>query len=134
MNTPVEPELPTVWLKSPRRFLHPWIFQRLVERPNQRIPNGALVRVVDPEGRFMGSGIYNGHSRIAVRILSNNEAEPLNDAFFEKRINTAVSLRRELLKLDACTDAYRVINSEADGMSGLIVDRFNDLLVLEFFQ
>ncbi len=134
MNTPVEPELPTVWLKSPRRFLHPWIFQRLVERPNQRIPNGALVRVVDPEGRFMGSGIYNGHSRIAVRILSNNEAEPLNDAFFEKRINTAVSLRRELLKLDACTDAYRVINSEADGMSGLIVDRFNDLLVLEFFS
>ena len=134
MNPSLDQDLPIVRLKSPRRFLHPWIFQRLVERPAGRVANGSLVKVVDPDGRFMGRGIFNWHSRIAIRVLSNNENEPLDDVFFEKRIGAAVSLRREMLGLDEITNAYRVINSEADGLSGLIVDRFNDLLVLEFFS
>lgn len=134
MNSSPDQDLPIVRLKSPRRFLHPWIFQRLVERPAGRVANGSLVKVIDPEGRFMGRGIFNWHSRIAIRMLSNTEDEPLDDAFFEKRIGAAVSLRREMLGLDETTNAYRVINSEADGLSGLIVDRFNDLLVMEFFS
>ncbi|MFM7541100.1 MAG: class I SAM-dependent rRNA methyltransferase [Planctomycetota bacterium] len=134
MSQATNNDLPIVRLKSPRRFLHPWIFQRLVEKPQGRVSNGSLVKVVDPDGRFMGRGIFNWHSRIAIRVLSNNEDEPLDDAFFTKRVNAAVSLRRDMLRLDATTNAYRVINSEADGLSGLIVDRFNDLLVMEFFS
>src|SRR5581483_7753518 len=76
---------------------------------------------------------YNGHSRIALRILTADEHEQIDTSFFVRRIGRAVELRRAWLGLDAVTDAYRLVNSEGDGLSGLVVDRFADTLVLEFF-
>ena len=58
----------------------------------------------------------------------------VDEGFFERKIAAAVSLRRDLLKLDAVTDAYRLIHSEGDGLSGLVVDRFANTLVIEFFS
>jgi 23S rRNA (cytosine1962-C5)-methyltransferase len=89
--------------------------------------------VLDRDGRWVGRGFYNGHSRIALRILTDDPAEPIDADFFAKRIGRAVSLRREWLKLDEVSDAYRLVHSEGDGLSGLVVDRFGDVVVLEFF-
>jgi 23S rRNA (cytosine1962-C5)-methyltransferase len=81
----------------------------------------------------VGRGFYNGHSQIGLRVLTADPAEPIDAAFFERRIGRAVQLRREILKLDDVSDAWRVVHSEADGLSGLVVDRFADTLVIEYF-
>lgn len=132
--TPVTNNLPIVRLKIERRSLHPWVFQKMVEKPAVRIANGAIVDVLDRDGKWVGRGIYNGHSRIALRILTDQQTDAIDANWFARAIASAVELRREILKLDEVTDAYRVVHSEADNLSGLVVDRFGPLLVLEFFS
>ncbi len=131
--TNTSPELPTVRLKIARRSSHPWIFQKMVEKPARRLPGGSVVDVLDRDGQWVGRGFYNGHSRIALRMLTTDPGETIDDAFFARRIERAIALRREWLGLDAVTDAYRLIHSEGDELSGLVVDRFGSILVLEFF-
>src|SRR6185312_16969660 len=126
--------LPVIQLKTERRSTHPWIFQKMVEKPAVRPKPGSVVEIIDREGNFAGRGFYNGHSRIALRVLSADPAEAIDEAFFARKIGEAVALRRDLLKLDAVTDAYRLIHSEGDGLSGLVVDRFADTLVVEYFS
>jgi 23S rRNA (cytosine1962-C5)-methyltransferase len=130
---PASASLPPVRLKIARRSSHPWIFQKMVEKPAGRLHAGNVVDVVDRDGRWVGRGFYNGHSRIALRVLTTDPAEGIDDAFFARRLERAVSLRRTWLGLDAVTDAYRLVHSEGDGLSGLVVDRFGQVLVLEFF-
>jgi 23S rRNA (cytosine1962-C5)-methyltransferase len=125
--------VPQVRLKIVRRSSHPWIFQKMVEKPATRLPPGSVVDVLDRDGQRVGRGFYNGHSRITLRILTTDPNEPIDDAFFARRIGRAVELRRGWLNLDAVADAYRLVHSEGDGLSGLVVDRFGPLLVLEFF-
>jgi 23S rRNA (cytosine1962-C5)-methyltransferase len=125
--------LPTVTLKIERRSSHPWIFQKMVEKPTTRIPPGTVVEIVERTGQWVGRGFYNGHSRIALRLLTADQNEPIDAAFFARKLAAAVALRRDILKLDEVSNAYRLVHSEADGLSGLIVDRFGDTLVLEFF-
>ncbi|MFO0800133.1 MAG: class I SAM-dependent rRNA methyltransferase [Gemmataceae bacterium] len=126
--------LPTVTLKIERRSQHPWVFQKMVERPAARIPPGSVVEVRDRAGQWVGRAFYNGHSRITLRMLTTDAEEHVDAAFFAKKIAAAVAFRRDVLKLDADTDACRLIHSEADGLSGLVVDRFADTIVVEFFS
>ncbi len=130
---PPDQQLPTIRLRSPKRFLHPWIFQRLVEKPVQKVPNGSLVKVVDPDGQPIGRGFYNWHSRISLRMLSHEPNQIVDADFLRMRITRAVELRRDILGLEEHSNAWRVIHSEADSLSGLVVDRFDDLVVVEFF-
>jgi len=130
MNAP----LPSVRLKNAWNSTHPWIFQRLVDKPVQRPKPGSIVDVTGVDGVWMGRGFYNGHSRIAVRILETNPDIAVDADWFARKIAEAVSLRRDVLKLDEVSDAWRVVHSEGDGLSGLVVDRYGDLLVVEFFS
>jgi 23S rRNA (cytosine1962-C5)-methyltransferase len=126
--------IPTIRLRNAWRSSHPWIFQKLVEKPEQRPKPGSLVDVVGIDGDWIGRGFYNGHSRIAIRILETNPDVAVDAAWFARRIGAAVSLRRDVLKLDEVSDAWRVVHAEGDGLSGLVVDRYADLLVVEFFS
>jgi 23S rRNA (cytosine1962-C5)-methyltransferase len=126
-------DLPTVRLKIARRSSHPWIFQKMVEKPAERIPPGSVVDIVDRDIQWVGRGFYNGHSRISLRVLTANANETVDDAFIAKRIAAAVALRRDWLGLDTVTDAYRLVHSEGDELSGLVVDRFGTTIVVEFF-
>jgi 23S rRNA (cytosine1962-C5)-methyltransferase len=125
--------LPQVRLKIVRRSQHPWIFQKMVDKPAERLPGGSVVDVIDRDGRWAGRGFYNGHSRIAVRVLTTEPDEAIDASFFTKRLERALDLRRRVLALDKVADAYRLVHSEGDGLSGLVVDRFGSTLVLEFF-
>ncbi|MET0332510.1 MAG: class I SAM-dependent rRNA methyltransferase [Dyella sp.] len=125
--------LPVIRLKSDRRPGHPWVWSAQVYKPEARLPPGSVVEVVDAKGNFVGRGFWNGHARIALRLLSNDPAEVIDATWIGARITRAVELRRELLTLDQVTDAWRVINSEGDGLSGLVVDRYADILVIEYF-
>jgi 23S rRNA (cytosine1962-C5)-methyltransferase len=126
--------LPQVHLKIERRSNHPWIFQKMVEKPEPKPRPGSIVDIIDRDGTWCGRGFYNGHSRIALRVLTADPDEALDADFFRRKIAAAIDLRRELLSLDAVTDAYRVVHSEGDGLSGLVVDRFGSTLVVEFFS
>ncbi len=126
-------QLPVVTLKIERRSSHPWIFQKMVEKPAGRLAPGSIVDVRDRTGQWVGRGFYNGHSRISVRLLTTTQDEPVDATFFAKKIRAAVAFRRDVLKLDAITNAYRLVHSEADGLSGLVIDRFGETIVIEFF-
>src|ERR1043165_2419306 len=104
--------LPAVRLKIARRSSHPWIFQKMVEKPATRLPPGSVVDVLDREGQWVGRGFWNGHSRISLRILTTEPAEAIDAAFFARRLGEAVALRRAWLGLDAVADAYRLVHSE----------------------
>src|SRR2546429_1644422 len=121
--------LPQVRVKIARRSWHPWIFQKMVEMPATRLPGGSVVDIVDRGGQWVGRGFYNGHSRIALRMLTADPAEAIDAAFFARRLGQAVELRRRWLGLDAVTSAYRLVHSEGDGLSGLVVDRFDATIV-----
>ncbi|QWP77760.1 class I SAM-dependent rRNA methyltransferase [Lysobacter sp. K5869] len=127
-------ELPTVRLKNAWKSTHPWIFQRLVDKPTQRPKPGSIVDVIGVDGVWIGRGFYNGHSRIALRMLENDPDVTVDADWFARKIAAAVSLRRDVLKLDQISDAWRVVHSEGDGISGLVVDRYGDLLVVEYFS
>src|SRR3954447_10400910 len=96
--------LPAVRLKIERRSSHPWIFQKMVERPATRLPPGSVVDVLDRSGAWVGRGFHNGHSRIALRVLTADPEEAIDEAFFARRIERAVSLRRGWLRLDEAAD------------------------------
>ncbi len=133
-NARMTDTLATVYLKNAWRSSHPWIFQKLVEKPAQRPKPGSIVDVVGVDGAWIGRGFYNGHSRIALRILEAHPDIAVDAQWFARKIAAAVGLRRDVLKLDAVSDAWRVVHSEGDGLSGLVVDRYGDLLVVEFFS
>ncbi len=127
-------DLSTIRLKNAWRSTHPWIFQKLVEKPEARPKPGSIVAIVGVDGEWIGHGFYNGHSRIALRILETDPGIAVDADWFARKIGTAVQLRREVLKLDQASDAWRVVHSEGDGLSGLVVDRYADLLVVQFFS
>ncbi len=106
----------------------------MVEKPATRLAPGTVVDIVDRGGVWVARGFYNGHSRITLRVLTTRQDEVIDANYFARKIGEAVSFRRDTLNLDAVTNAYRIAHSEADGLSGLVIDRFGDLLVLEFFS
>ncbi|HEY4092349.1 MAG TPA: class I SAM-dependent rRNA methyltransferase [Luteibacter sp.] len=130
MNTPA---IPQIQLKTDRTPGHPWVWSAQVIKPAERIAPGSVVDVIDAKGRFVGRGFWNGHARVALRLLTTSPDEAIDDAWIASRLARAVGLRRELLKLDDVSDAWRVVHSEGDGLSGLVVDRYANHLVVEYF-
>jgi 23S rRNA (cytosine1962-C5)-methyltransferase len=102
---------------------HPWVYRSDIVGAND-IPPGALVRVHDERGKFLGTALYSSSSQIAIRMISHGSVTDL-PALVAERIHTAISYRKNLV---ANTDAYRIVFSEADFLPGLIVDRCNDVI------
>jgi 23S rRNA (cytosine1962-C5)-methyltransferase len=123
--------LPTVLLKPGEadRILagHPWIYHGSVLRLTQPAADGELVQVKDHRQRFLGVGFYNSKSKINVRVLSPERIE-VNQSFFEERIRAALSVR---LKHLPNATSFRVVNAESDFLSGLIADKYEDILVVQ---
>jgi 23S rRNA (cytosine1962-C5)-methyltransferase len=120
-----------ITLKTARNSRHPWIFTKMVFHPRRRPLPGSIVEVFDRGGRFAGRGIYHPDRTIAVRILTEDPEEPLDEVFFRARLEAAKRLREEILRIPEKSDAYRLVHSEGDGFSGLIIDKYADLLVIE---
>ena len=105
---------------------YPWIFRGEIQTLDGNIQTGELVKVYSYQNIFLGVGYLNLASKIVVRML-DREDTVIDQTFFEKRIENAVKLRKDLGIYDAC----RLIFSEADLLPGLVVDKYNDYLVLE---
>src|SRR5258705_8629030 len=123
--------LPTVLLKPGEadRVVagHPWIYHGSILRLTSPASDGSLVQVKDHRQRLLGVGFYNSKSKINVRLLAP-ERVSMDQAFFEQRIGEALALRRRFLP---AATSFRVVNSESDSLSGLIVDRYEDVLALQ---
>ncbi len=122
---------PTIILKPGEadRILggHPWVYDSSIIRAVTPTVDGELVQVKDHRQRTLGVGFYNSASRIRVRILSPDKIT-VDQAFFEQRIRTALDVRRRALPGAA---SFRVVNAESDLLSGLIIDKYEDVLVLQ---
>jgi 23S rRNA (cytosine1962-C5)-methyltransferase len=106
---------------------HPWVFEGSVAKG--KADPGETVRVETSEGRFLAWGAFSPTSSIRVRAWSFDEAERIDAAFFQRRIEQAVKLRS---RLPIDSDGVRLIHGEADGLPGLIVDRYADVLSAQF--
>ncbi len=134
-NRPLDPDDPLPTVSARTNGAHPFVYKKMVIGPSgmPRPRDGDLVRVVDRDQFPIGFGLWNSRSQIALRLLSPGK-EPPGASFWAARIDEAIALRRDVLKLDDATDAYRVIHAEGDGLSGLIVDKFADVLSVEIFS
>ena len=106
---------------------HPWIYRNEVEGWPPSVEPGDLVDVVDSRGRFLGRGYLNPRSNIAIRLFGRDRL-PIDGNFFINRIRQAQAWREKLL---GERSAYRVVHAEADGLPGLIVDRYGDALAIQ---
>ncbi|HOF19434.1 MAG TPA: class I SAM-dependent methyltransferase [Phycisphaerae bacterium] len=111
----------------------PLLYRRMVGRVDGSPADGDLVRVLDRASKPFGWAFYSAASQIALRMVSYGEAAP-GESFLSERIARAVGLRRDVLRLDDVTDAYRLVHAEGDGLSGLVADRFGEYVVLELFS
>ncbi len=110
---------------------HPWVFKKgLAQLP--RIPAGSVVDLVDG-GRFVARGYYDPASAIAVRVLTRDPAEPVDQGFWIDRVRRCVESRRALLDLTG-TDAYRLVHGEGDGLPGVIVDLYGAYAVVKLYS
>ena len=131
MSTPVR--YPTASLKPHREESllngHLWIFSGALQQPPHWIEPGGLVDVKSATGQFVARGYYNPHTDIAIRILTHDPGEAIDEAFLRRRIRGAVELRQIFDPNQ--TNMYRLIHAEGDGLPGLVVDRFADILVAQ---
>lgn len=108
---------------------HPWVFDNEITAQEGALEDGALCDVRSPKGRYLGTGYYNSHSKIRVRLLSQNANDRFDQAFFARRAQYAWDYRKTVMGRDA--DSCRVIFGEADRFPGLTVDKFGDILVTQ---
>ena len=106
---------------------HPWVFESSIA--SGKADAGETVRVQTADGAFAGWAAYSPHSAIRLRMWSFDESERVDPAFFARRIARAVALRA---RLPIASDSLRLIHGEADGLPGLIVDRYADVLSAQF--
>ena len=109
---------------------HPWVLDSAVLRVDGAPADGAVVDLATHDGQFVGRGLWNATSRLRVRLYAFDAATKLDDALWQARIEAAVGLRRTL-GLDDPAGAARLVNSEGDDLSGLIVDRYGDYLAVQ---
>jgi 23S rRNA (cytosine1962-C5)-methyltransferase len=108
---------------------HPWVFESSIQ--SGKADPGETVRVNARDGSFLAWAAFSPQSQIRVRAWSFNEAERIDAAFFEQRIRKALAIRA---RLPIASDAMRLIHGEADGLPGLIVDRYGDTLCAQFLS
>lgn len=129
---------PRVILKKdkakPFWYCHPWVFSGAIDKIKGNPEQGEVVEVFDHDNNFIGKGFFNSDSQIRIRLLSWNIHEKIDIDFFRDKIRRAIYLREQILWLADKSNAYRLIHGEGDGLPGLIVDRYDGFLAVQFLS
>ena len=108
---------------------HPWIFSGAIERVDGDPESGATVAVASASGKFLGRAAYSPSSQIRARVWTFDPGEPVDERFLQTRIHAAAARRAPLR--DSWHTAYRIAHGEADGLPGLIADRYGETVVIQ---
>jgi 23S rRNA (cytosine1962-C5)-methyltransferase len=111
---------------------HPWVYPGAIAHTEGNPADGAVVDLASHDGDFVARGIFNSRSKLRVRLYAWDENEVLDADFFATRLRSAIHLRTELLAYDGPGHACRLVYSESDGLSGLMVDRYDRWLTVQF--
>lgn len=129
--------MPQIFLKPGREKSllrrHPWIFSGAIHHLDEEPASGSTVDLLSASGHFLARASYSPASQIRARVWTF-EDEPVDREFFRKQIRSAIEMRSPLLigeGLGVRSNAYRLLYAESDGIPGLIVDRYDDILVLQ---
>ncbi|MEP6655405.1 MAG: class I SAM-dependent rRNA methyltransferase [Myxococcales bacterium] len=114
----------------PLWFGHPWVYANAIGRIEGEAAPGDIVSLRDHDGRLIGRGIFNPRSQIPVRLVTRRD-EAVDEAFFRARIADARALRARLGLPSERTTAYRLVNSEGDNLPGVVVDVYDDAVVVQ---
>ena len=129
--------MPSLTLKPAREKSllrrHPWIFSGAVAYMDGDPEPGATVDLLAAGGQFLARAAYSPSSQIRARVWTFDPGEPVDAAFFRRRIAAAIA-GRTALHMTPGTDALRLVHAESDGLPGLIVDRYADVLVIQFLS
>ena len=112
------------------RHRHPWVFSGAIDAVEGEVAPGSVVAVTDGAGGFLAHGYYNAESRIRVRVLSWDQADTIDAAWWRERVHAAIAARAPLEDAPD-TNAYRLVHAEADRLPGLVVDRYDDVVVVQ---
>jgi 23S rRNA (cytosine1962-C5)-methyltransferase len=116
--------------EKPVLYGHPWIFSGSLERVPATLGDGEIAEVYAANGRWLARGYLNRASQITIRLLTWQQSELITDAFWQRRLEQAVALRRRLFPAQQTT-TYRLVNAESDFLPGLTVDRYDRTLVMQ---
>lgn len=108
---------------------HPWIYADEITEIDEELDNGCFIDVFGSKNNYLGTGFYSEQSKIRIRLLGNNANETYSDDFFARKVRYALQYRFDVMKDDI--QAVRLVHGEADGLPGLTVDRYNDILVTQ---
>jgi 23S rRNA (cytosine1962-C5)-methyltransferase len=109
---------------------HPWIFSRAVEMVVGNPVSGSTVQVFDSDKHLLGYAAYSPSSNIRARMWTWDQNETIDERFIVERLNQAFQYRKNLISKDE-TNSYRLCNAESDGLPGIIIDRYDETLVLQ---
>ena len=130
-ETPTEESVPTVIVTRPKRVRRgsPWVFSNEIEMSAaaKAIPPGTMVRLQEQSGKPVGAAYFNPHSLIAARVIADDPRQAFDTAYVAARLTNALALRDRLYP----APYYRLIHAEADGLPGIIVDRYGDVVVCQ---
>ncbi len=118
------------WVQIKYFSYHPCLYRSMIKAASPCAKAGALVHVYDKSGNPFGVALYNRPARVPLRVLAHGDLEA-DEQVLDKLLENACALREDFLRLKETTDAYRVVHSDADSLSGLIVDRYGDTLSIE---
>ncbi|MEK9144697.1 MAG: class I SAM-dependent methyltransferase, partial [Elusimicrobiota bacterium] len=122
------------WVRLRSAASGPQLYKRMIAEADPKAKAGDIVAVYDKTGAPYGAALYNPKSLIGLRLLQRGLEGFDAEAFFTEKLARAVELRRGLLRLDDTTQAYRLVHDNGDGLPGLVVDRYADRIVLEFYS
>ena len=119
--------------EKPVNFFHPWIFSGALDKIEANIQSGEIIRVIDNQNNFLTYAFYNPKSQISLRNLEWDENNEINDDWWFNKIKSAIDRRKDLLQSRE-TNAFRLIYSESDYLPGLIVDYYNNFLIIQILS
>jgi 23S rRNA (cytosine1962-C5)-methyltransferase len=111
---------------------HPWVYAQAIASIDGDVEDGDRVAVCDDRGVFIGTGILNQKSAIAVRLFERQPDRELDATWLREKLDRALALRRRMGLPNEQTDCYRLVNSEGDGLSGLVIDVYARAAVIQF--
>jgi len=112
---------------------HPWIFEGAIEKTEGRLRSGDTVDVLSSDGTWLAKAAFSPESQIRARVWSFKKAEVIDNAFFKRKMEEALARKQEILKKHH-TNAYRLIAAEADGLPGITIDVYVNVVVIQLLS